>query len=391
MRKAWRSIHALLAALLLAVPVTGCGGGGGTGGGEPLRIGVVLSLTGTYAALGTAEQRALELEVDRVNAAGGVNGRGVELVIEDDATDETKAAAAAVKLIGQDGVVALIGASGTGQTMAMRGAVERAKVPQVSMAGGSVVTSNLSAEVFQTPWPNKIVVPFVLKRMSARGHKKVGLISDSGGYGVDGHEMILEQVASYGMTVASDQVFDLGDRDMTVQLAKIGDAGADCILMWTAGREAATVVRNREALHLDLPVYCGSGIARREFVEDAGTAAEGVEFGTGKGFLAEAYPAGSPNRRTVEDFAARFEAAYGEPPDIFAGHAYDAIHLVVEAARRVGDGLTSARLRGEIERTRGFVGYGGTFTFSPTDHSGLTADDLQMYRISGGEWELATE
>ena len=102
------------------------------------------------------------MEVKQINDAGGINGRPIEVIIEDDATDEAKAVAAASRLIEQENVVAIIGATGTGQTMAIRGDVQRAGIPQVSMAGGTVITDPVDSLVFATPWSNTIVVPFTL-------------------------------------------------------------------------------------------------------------------------------------------------------------------------------------------------------------------------------------
>ena len=76
-------------------------------------------------------------------------------------------------------------------------------------------------------------------------------------------------------------------------------------------------------------------------------------------------------------------------PSTFAGHAYDAIYLITEAAKRVEGELTPAALRDEIEKTAGFVGIGGTFKFSPTDHNGLTEQDLNMYEVKDGTWTIA--
>ena len=128
-----------------------------------------MSLTGTYAGLGEPEKNVLEMEVKRINDAGGVNGRPIEVIIEDDATDDAKAVAAASKLIEQDEVVAIIGATGTGATMAVRGDVQRAGIPQVSMAGGTVIANPVDPLVFQTPWSNTIVVPFTLRLHQGRG------------------------------------------------------------------------------------------------------------------------------------------------------------------------------------------------------------------------------
>ena len=211
-----------------------CGPGGAQrdeaadGEAEPYKIGAVLSLTGTYAALGASEKNAIELEVKRINDAGGINGKQLEVIIEDDATDEAKAVAAASKLIDQDGVIAILGATGTGQTMAMRGDIERAGIPQISMAGGTVITNEFDPLVFQTPWSNTIVVPFVLDAIKHDGHTKIALHLR--------HRRLRQGrprrrarggAARSGIEIVSDQTFNPGDTDMTAQLTKIKGSGAE--------------------------------------------------------------------------------------------------------------------------------------------------------------------
>jgi branched-chain amino acid transport system substrate-binding protein len=393
-RKLRLSMAVLAAAMAaaLAIMIAGCGEDTTETGGseaEPIKIGAIVSLTGTYAGLGEPEKNVIEMEVKRINDAGGVNGRPIEVIIEDDATDEAKAVAAASKLIEQDEVVALIGATGTGQTMAPRGDVQRAGIPQVSMAGGTVITSPVDPLVFATPWSNLIVVPFTLDYLTAQGITKIGLIYDSGGFGKDGQAVIAEAAPGKGVEIVSDQSFNPGDTDMSAQLTKIKNSDAQAVVMWTAGKEAAIVAKNMQDLGMELPLYGSHGIARREFIDGAGDAAEGVRFAAGKILLPEAYGEGTEEFTVATDFIERYTAAYGDEPNTFAGHAYDALYLIVEAAKRIDGDLTPEALRGEIEATAGFVGIGGTFTFSTDDHNGMTEDDLTMYEISGGDWTQA--
>ncbi len=385
------SMAALTAAMAaaLAILLVGCGGDTGDEAQEPLKIGAIVSLTGTYAGLGEPEKNALEMEVARINEAGGVNGRQIEVIVEDDATDEAKAVAAGSKLIEQDEVVAIIGATGTGQTMAVRGDVQRAAIPQVSMAGGTIITDPVDPLVFATPWSNLIVVPFTLDYLKQQGIAKVGLISDSAGFGKDGQAVIAAEAPKAGIEVVADETFNPGDTDMTAQLTKIKNTDAEAIVIWTAGKEAAIIAKNVKDLGIELPVYGSHGIARREFIDGAGEAAEGVKFAAGKILLPEAYGEGSEAYTVATDFIARYTEAYGDAPSTFAGHAYDALYLIVEAARRIDGDVTPAALRDEIESTSGFVGIGGTFSLSPDDHNGMTQDDLSMYEISGGDWTLA--
>lgn len=387
-----RTVRVLAGLLLTALLLTavGCDGDSGTkpeGGGEPYKIGAILSLTGTYAGLGTPEQQTLELEVSRINDAGGINGREIEIVYADDGTDNAKAVAAAAKLIEQDDVLAIIGASGTGQSMAIRGDIDRAGIPQISMAGGNAITATFDSLVYQTPWSNMIVVPFVLNKIKADGYTKIGLISDSGGYGKDGREVILKDAPTLGLEVVSDQTFNAGDTDMSAQLTNIKNSGAQALLMWTAGKEAVTIAKNKEQLGMTMPWYGGSGQARAEFPTGAGAAAEGFVFGTGKSLVPSTWGEGTEEYEVVNDFAERFEAEYGNSPDIFAGHAFDAISIIADALKRAGADADSEALNKAVEETKDLIGFGGNFSFSATDHNGLSEDDLQLYVIKNGQWE----
>jgi branched-chain amino acid transport system substrate-binding protein len=395
-RRRGRGVVGLSAAMVVAVlVVAGCTtpaskttGDGAAKAKAPIKIGAVLSLTGSYAGLGAPERNTLEMEVAAINAAGGVNGAKIELFIEDDATDPAKAQAAAVKLIEQEKVVALIGATGTGQTMGMRGDVDRAGVPQVSIAGGTVITAQFDKLVFQTPWSNSLVVPFTLERLKKDGITKIAVIADSGGFGKDGVDVIKKAVGAYGMTVVSEQLFNAGDTDMTSQLTKVKGSGAQAVVMWTAGKEAATVAANMKQLGMTVPLVGSHGNARKEFVTGAGAAAEGFTFAAGKVLSPEQYGTSTAEYKVVKDFVDRYTKAYKAAPDTFAGHAYDAIHIIADAAGRVEGDLTSAKLRDAIEGTKGFVGIGGTFNFSATDHNGMKASDLVTYEVKGGEWTV---
>jgi branched-chain amino acid transport system substrate-binding protein len=382
-------------ATALAVTLAGCSGGSTSKGAadkasaEPIKIGAIVSLTGTYAGLGDPEKKTIEMEVKRINEAGGINGRPVEVIFEDDGTDETKAVAAASKLIEQDKVVAIIGATGTGQSMAVRNEIDRAGIPQLSMAGGSAITAKLDPLVFQTPWSNTLVVPFTLEYLKSQGITKIGVISDTGGFGKDGAAVLAADAPAAGVTIVSNQTFNVGDADMTAQLTNIKKSGAQAVVMWTSGKEAATVVKNAKQLGLSIPIYGSHGNARIEFVEGAGDAAEGFRFAAGKILLPESYGKGTAEYKTATEFVDRYTKAYNAAPSTFAGHAYDALYLIVEAARQIKGEITPAALRDQIEKTKAFSGIGGSFSFTPTDHNGMTAKDLNMYEVKNGTWTLA--
>lgn len=391
------AIAVLMAALVAALTgmIAGCSSPGaansGTSGDEPVRVGAILSLTGTYAALGTAERDALELQVARINAAGGVGGRQIQLIIEDDGTDEAKAVAAAQKLVNADGVVAILGATGTGPTMAVRQIVAEANVPQISMAGASVVTGDFSPNVYQTPWPNALIVSSLTEHLSAEGIGSIALVTDSGGYGKDGREVVLAAAEKAGIKVVLDTTFNPGDTDMTGQVSQVMRAKADAVVLWSAGKEAPLFVKAARTAGVTVPMFGGSGQARLEFVDGAGEAAEGYTIVTGRSF-GNAWDAGSDEFTANKAFVDAFTAEYDHAPDIFAGHGYDAITLFADAANRVvagGGTVDGASLIAALDQTKDVIGYAGRFTFSATDHNGLSADDVTLFTVSNGAFTAA--
>ena len=277
-RSEWSRGIVVAVAVVLAAGLAGCGGvkpatESGGAESETYKVGAILSLTGTYAALGASEKNALDLEVKRINDAGGVDGKKIEVIIEDDATDEAKAVAAASKLIDQDNVIAIIGATGTGQSMAdPRRHRSRGHPPDVDGR-----RYGHHREVRPARLPDAVVEHDrrpVRARASqaADGHKKIAVISDSGGYGKDGHAVIVAEAPKAGLEIVSDQTFNAGDTDMTAQLTKIKASGAEAIVLWTAGKEAASIVQERRRdLGLKLPLYGGSGQAQGEFVRGRGS------------------------------------------------------------------------------------------------------------------------
>jgi branched-chain amino acid transport system substrate-binding protein len=355
----------------------------------PIKVGAIVSLTGPYAGIGTPEKQVIEMEVKKLNDAGGINGRKIEVIFEDDGTDQAKAVAAAAKLIEQDKVVAILGPSGTGQTMAIRGDIDRANLPNISMAGGSVIITQLDKLQFTTAWTNKIVVPYTLDYLKKQGITKIGLISDTGGFGKDGKAVIEAEAPKYGITITSNQTFNVGDTDMTAQLTKIKASNPQAVVLWNAGSESATVLKNAASLGIKAPIFGSHGNARQELITGAGGAAEAFKFAAGKVLMPETYGTSSEQYKIAKDFIERYVAAYTEPPSTFAGHAYDAFNVLTNALKSTNGDTDPVKLRDAVEATKDLPGIGGIFTYSPTDHGGLSTKDVQMYVIKNGTWQLA--
>ena len=285
--------------------------------------------------------------------------------------------------------MAILGPTGSSTTLAIRGNIDRAGIPEISMAAATPITNPVDKLVFATAWPNSVVVPFTFDYLKKHGITKIGVITDTGGFGADGLAVIKAAAPKMGMTVVDSETFNPGDTDMTAQLTKIKNTDAQAVLMWTAGPEGTIIAKEMQDLGMKIPLYGSHGNGNLQFIQGAGAAANGFRFPAGKILVPAAYGQGSAAYTQATAFIAAYQAAYNAAPTTFAGHAFDAIHILADAAKTVSGDVTASALRDAIEQTSGYVGIGGNFTFSPTDHNGMTPKALVMYEIVNGKWTLA--
>ncbi|MDM0024541.1 ABC transporter substrate-binding protein [Variovorax saccharolyticus] len=353
---------------------------------DPIKIGAVVSATGPASFLGDPQQKTLEMYVKQINAAGGVLGRKIELVLYDDASDANKANAFTRRLIMQDEVDVILGASTTGSTMAMAPQAEAAKVPLVSLAAASVIVEPVKPYVFKMPHSDRMAAQKVLAEMKARGFSQVALLSDTGGFGKSGRTETLKLAESMGMKMVEDQTYGEKDTDITPQLTKIKSSPAQAILVFGTGQAPAIVARNYQQLAMKQPLYTTHGQASTEFIRIAGKSSEGIRMPSPALLIASALPAADPQKKVSVDYAKEFETQAKLDVSTFGGYAHDALFMVVDAVKRAG-GTDKQKLRDAIEATKGFVGVSGIYTMSPTDHMGLDVSAFRMVEVQGGAFK----
>ena len=376
-------------AVFVAVFALGCGGTSNPTG-SAYKVGVVLSASGPNAPLGQSEQQSLLLLEKQVNANGGINGHPLDIIIEDDASDPAKAATAAAKLINQDQVSALIGSSGTGPTLAIVPVVDNAKVPLISMAAGTKITSPIDPLVFRTPPSDSMAITRVLTYLkNTMKVKKIAILHDSNAFGTGGADELTAKAPKYGITVVDRESYGSADTDMTAQLTKIQGTPAQAIVVWGTNPGPASIAKNMQQLGMNIPYIGSHGIANKKFIELAGTAANGVVFPAGKLLVPASIPAGSGWSKAVNAFSAAYKKEYQMDIDTFAAHGYDAGSIIVEAMKKAG--TDSTKLRDQIEQTAGLAGVDGVYTYSPTNHDGLSVADLTMIKINNGAWVEAKQ
>lgn len=380
-----------LAVILLVVMglLIGCGDGGSqkTGSGkEPYKIGAVLDISGKSSSLGIPERDTIQMVVNQINEKGGINGHPIELIMLDTKSNETEAALAVRKLIQQD-VLAVIGASTSGSTMAMVDAVQKAQLPLVSCAASINIVEPVSERkwVFKTAQSDSIVSEKIIEYLQDQGLRKVAFISVNNAYGDSGRIEFMKAAKSGGIEIVAEEKFEQDDTIMTSQLASIKKVNPDAVVAWAIPPAASSLTVNYKQMGLEMPLIHSHGIGNQTFIELAGDSANGVIFPIGKLLIADRLADSDPQKAVLADYKAQYEEKYG-PTNPFGGYAWDAIQLVVKAIEKAGP--DKAKIRTEIENQRDFVGVTGIFSMSPTEHNGLTKDDLILVRINKGTWEI---
>lgn len=350
----------------------------------PIKIGALFAVTGPAAFLGEPERNSAKMVVDEINKSGGVKGRKLELVVYDTAGDPTKAVNLATKLIKDDKVVAIIGPSTTGETMAVIPVAEREKVPLVSCSAGGKITDPVKKWVFKTAQNDGLAVNRIYEHLQKTSHTNVAILTVSDGFGSSGREQLKAQAAKHGITIVSDDTYGPKDTDMTAQLTKIRASKAQAIICWGTNPGPAVIAKNARQLGVKLPLYMSHGVSSKKFIQLAGDAAEGIRLPSGKVLVADLLPNSDSQKKSLMAFVKDYQKHYKAEGDHFGGHAWDAVMLIKSALEHGGD--SSASIRDQLEKTKGFAGIGGTFNYSAHDHAGLGKDAFVLVEVKKKDW-----
>jgi branched-chain amino acid transport system substrate-binding protein len=353
---------------------------------DPIKVGTFLAVTGPASFLGDPELKTLQMYIENINAKGGIDGRQVELVHYDTGGNAKEAVNFAKRLIQKDQVDVIVGGSTSGSSLSVMPLVDKAGIPFISLAGSVKIIDPVQKWTFKTPHTDRMAAQKIYEDMSRRGITKVALISGNGGFGKSGRNESLAMAASYDIEIVADEQYGAKDTDMTAQLTKIRDTDAQAILNFGFGSGPAIVTKNVRQLGIDLPLYQSHGVASKKFIELAGDAAEGVRLPAAALLVADKLPENDPQRPVLLGYKNLYEAKHGDV-STFGGHAYDGLMIALEAIDRANS-TDKAKVRDEIEKTKGFPGTGGVFNMSPSDHMGLGLDAFQMLEIKNGDWTI---
>ncbi len=356
----------------------------------PYKVGAVFSITGTGSFLGEPEKKTAEMVAEEINKQGGINGHPLQLIIYDDESDTTKCNLAVKKLIKTDKVPVIIGPTRSGESLAVVSVAEEAKVPMISCAASYKIVTPIDARkwVFKVAGSDSHVVEKMYEYMKAKGIQKIGIMTDSTGFGSSGREELLRLAPEYNMTILADERFGDKDTDLSAQLTKIRSTQPQAIVNWSIGPTQVLAIKTWRDLGMSgIPLFQSHGFGNKKNLQLAGDAAEGVLLPLARVNVGPLLPDGQIQKAAILAYTKAYEEKYKEPVSSFGGHAYDSLHLAVAALKQVGP--DPSKIRDAVEKTKGFVGMHGVFNFSATDHCGLSKDDLEMVVVKKGDWALA--
>jgi branched-chain amino acid transport system substrate-binding protein len=323
--------------------------------GETIRIGEYASLTGKEATYGQASHKGTQLAIEEINAAGGLLGRKLELITEDDQSKSGEAATVVKKLISRDRVVAVVGEVASSRSLEAAPICQNASIPMISPSSTAPEVTQKGDYIFRVcfidPFQGTVMAKFTKDTLKLR---KVALLTSvSSAYSVGLAKYFKERFTADGGTVALEQRYSEGDKDFRAQITAIKAAGVEGLFVPGYYTEAALICRQSRDLGLTIPIFGGDGWESPELVEIGGKAVEGTHFVTHY----------SPENKdvVVASFNERFKKRWGDVSDTLTGLGYDSIMMLADAIKRAGT-TENARLRDALAATKNFKGVTGTIT-----------------------------
>ncbi|MET8865780.1 ABC transporter substrate-binding protein [Nonomuraea sp. NPDC004580] len=374
-----------LACLLLTLTAcggSGDGGGGGSGGQDPIKIGLIVSLTGNYTPLGSEDKKAVELAVEQVNAQGGLLGRKVELVTRDDKTAPDQGIVAYNQIKGE--IDALIGPVFSNSALAVEPLAERDKMPYLSLAPAQEQVEPIKKHIFVTPALSSMYAERFLQYIQAEGIKTIAVGWDSkSAYSVSGHEAMVELAPKYGVTIAVDEPYETTTSDFSPMFTHVRESQAEALVFWGSGAPGVTAAKQYVASGLKTPLFLTASQASKLWLEPMGAAAEGMTVQSAIGVVGEHLPDGK-QKQVIEQMAKPYEEKHGYPPPQFAQDGYSASLLLFEAIRKAGS-TDKTKIQQALE-TMDLITPNGRFRYSATDHSGLSPEYISVNTVKDGKF-----
>ncbi len=323
---------------------------------DPIKIGQYGAFTGKEASFGVAAHKGVILAFEEANAAGGVLGRTLELVSEDNQSKAGESATIAKKLAYRDKVVAVLGGNPSSNSLEAAPVLQNAKIPMIAISSTNPKVTEMGTYIFRVcfidPFQGAVLAKFARDSLHA---SRAGVITSvNNAYSVGISKVFREKFTAAGGVIAIEQKHSEGDKDFRAQLTAIKAAGVDVIFHSSNYTEGALICIQARQLGFTGPIFGGDAWEAPQLIEIGGAAVEGIYYSTH----------GSPDSTApeVRNFVKKFRARWdGETPDSIAALGYDAALLLFDSLKRAGT-TDSVKLRDAIAATTDFPGVTGHIT-----------------------------
>jgi branched-chain amino acid transport system substrate-binding protein len=348
------------------------GGGGGEGGGGPIKVGVYLDLSGQTSSFGQSTKNGIEMARDEINNAGGINGRKIELVIEDEQGEPGKVTTVVTKLLRQDGVVALLGEVASTNSLTAAPKAQEARIPMITPSSTNPEVTRKGDYIFRVcfidPFQGEVMAKFAANSLKA---KKAAILSDfNSDYSKGLTQFFKQSFTSSGGTIVDEKSYTQTDRDFSSQLTSIRAANPDVIYVPGYYGQVGVIAKQARQQGITVPILGGDGWDAPQLWELGGDALNNT-------FISNHYSIDDP-APLIQKFVTDYKARYGGvAPDALAALGYDAMRVLGDALKRAGS-TDGAKLRDAIAQTKDFPGVTGTITMNAERNVDKPATVLEL-------------
>lgn len=369
----------LLASLLSTLPA--CSPPPEPAAQETIDVGVLLPLSGSLRVWGVNSERGMRLAADQVNAAGGIDGKPIELLVEDSQCDPETAVPILRKWIEEEAVPVVLGAICSSNVLALAPVAESGKIVVLSTGASNPAISQAGEFIFRN-WPSDRVQGHLSADYAvAQGYESAAVFYVDNAYGQGLEEVFTERFRQHGggIVLSPSESYTEGDTDFRAQLERIREAGADVLYLPAYTEEYPAILAQARELGLEIPIIASETFDDPPTIERSGDAAEGVVFPS----------PGSIDKSTTRgrEFARTFADTYGEPAGITSDTGFDALSLVAAALRQ--GARTGPEIRDYLNTVEGYKGVAGTVQF---DANGDAEKKIRFYTVASGvAWPLEVE
>lgn len=352
-----------------------------TASSDAIKVGEFASLTGKEASFGQMSHHGTELAIDEINSKGGVLGRKLQLITEDDQSKPGESKTIARKLISRDGIVALLGEVASGRSMEAAPVCQESHIPQISPSSTNPKVTQIGDYIFRVcfidPMQGKVLARFAQKTLKAT---KVAVLTDAANtYSVGLATYFKEAFTSLGGTIVDEQKYSGGDKDFNAQLTTIKAANPEAICIPGYYQDVGLIARQARDLGITVPLFGGDGWESQDLINIGGPAVEGTYFST--------HFSPEQNTPAVQDFVKKFKDKYGVMPDAMAALGYDSAMLLADAFKRAGT-TDGPKVRDALAATKDFPGIAGPITI---DEHRDAKKPLVILEVTGGKFKLVEQ